>query len=243
MNENKTRTLVKKIALSFAGTGLIGLGSSLFKLASFGNDPCSAMGYALAQVLSLSGNEFILRYSSAFGMLLFNFILFIPMLIWERKKINIGTAINVFGMSFIVALFDWIWASLGLRASALPFYEGILFALAGFAVQTFGVALFVQADFGVGPYDAMNLLLSKKGGYLVGRILTDVSSALVALVISILLLAPYADPSDFFGRVFNSEATVVGWFTALLMVAQSPAITLWGKLLHKTVFKGQETNI
>lgn len=243
MKEHSAGNTVKKILLSFLGTALIGLGSSLFKLASFGNDPCSALGYAFAQILCLSGNAFIAQYSGAFGMLMLNLILFIPMLIWERKKISLGTAINVFGMSFIIALFDGIWSSLGLRSSNLPFYARILFALGGFFVQTFGVALFVQADFGIGPYDAMNLLLSKKGGYLVGRILTDVSCALIALIISVFLLAPYRDPPDFFKRVFDSDATIVGWFTAVLMLLQSPFITLWGKLLHKTVFKGQDTNI
>lgn len=233
----------KKIILSLIGTVLIGLGASMLKLASFGNDPASALEYSLGDLWALTGNHFIVENAVSFGVITMNVLMFIPMFICQRNKIHVGTAINVFGMTFIIAFFDFLWRLGSLSTDSLPFYGRILFMLGGLVVQSFGVALFVQADFGIGPYDAMNLIFGKKFGYLWGRILTDVLSSVLALVIAALVFMPYSSFADFATETFNSDHTVVSFFTLILMVVQGPLITLFGKILKKIMFKGQETNI
>ena len=79
----------KKISGIIFGTIFLGLGVSLYKLSSLGQDPLSAMVFS---IMYLINNEYL---GYMFFYLVINLIFFLLMLIFLRKEIHIGTIINL----------------------------------------------------------------------------------------------------------------------------------------------------
>lgn len=138
----------RRTAVMALGIVIMGIGIALFKLSAFGNDPCSTMAMAAADKL---GTRFSLT------LLVFNCIFGIPELIWGRQYIGIGTLVNWFCVGFVTDFFyDRITAFTG-TALALP---GRIAALCiGIPVLGLACSLYQTADVGLGPYDALSVLL------------------------------------------------------------------------------------
>ena len=82
----------KKLAAVVASVLLIGFGVSLFVQSDFGVDPFSSMNMGLSGVI---GTSFGIMQLSV------NILLFIPVLIFARHKIGIGTIANMVFVAFI----------------------------------------------------------------------------------------------------------------------------------------------
>ena len=90
---------LKKVMGIIIGTVFVGLGVSLYKLSSLGQDPLSAMVFSIMYIFN---NEF-LNYT--FFYLMINFIFFLFMLIFLRKEVHIGTIINLLLTGFFSDFF------------------------------------------------------------------------------------------------------------------------------------------
>lgn len=171
MKEYFKKISIKKLVYMTVGVFLIGLAVSLCRLSGFGTDPFSCMNIGVSTVIGM-------RYGNY--QLIVNLVLLLPMLVCFRKAIGIGTVVNMVGVGYSAELCMFIWGKIGVTmetaASILPLR--ILFLLAAVFVLCFGVALYMECDLGVAPYDALaqELELWTKGRlkFSIGRIITDI---------------------------------------------------------------------
>ena len=124
----------KKISGIIFGTIFLGLGVSLYKLSSLGQDPLSAMVFS---IMYLINNEYL---GYMFFYLVINLIFFLLMLIFLRKEIHIGTIINLLLTGFFSDLFLKLFLYLNMDTSYLIFK--IVYGLLGLIIASFGIALY-----------------------------------------------------------------------------------------------------
>lgn len=242
---NGKNSVIKRVSWCLVSCVLIALGVAMLNIAHFGNDPYSAMINSFTLFMSFIPEEytFFHQYSYLICNTVFSLLLAIPILFITRKYFNIGTFLNIFGMSYVIDLFMLLFSYMGLTTS-LPLYGRIISVVLGFIIESIGVALFVQSNVGVAPYDALNVLIGKKITYKYSRILCDVGATLIAFIISLCFhLDLVTDFVSFVKFLFLSPENKVGWFTYFLFFAGGPMISIFGKLANKYIFKTEKANI
>lgn len=179
MKEYFHNITIKKVVLMSLGVFLIGLAVSLCRLSGFGTDPFSCMNIGVSSVIGVSYGNY---------QLVVNLVLLVPMLICFRKAIGIGTIVNMVGVGYSAELCMFIWGRFGItiQFSSSIFVLRIVFLLAAVLVLCFGVALYMECDLGVAPYDAlaqeMELWTKGKLKFSMGRIITDIVCVCIGFV-------------------------------------------------------------
>lgn len=141
---------LRRIIMTVAGVSASGIAVGFFNYSAFGMDPFQVLAHGLWNLTSLSYGTF---YT------IFSLILFIFVLITDRKKIGLGTIINMFLLGYITEFFSWLLA--------LLFPEGGLFLrllmlVIGITIMCLAAALYFTANMGVSVYDAVALCLSER---------------------------------------------------------------------------------
>lgn len=164
----------RRIIVLFIGGILIGLGIAVYKTATMGSDPHSALMFSIASKLN---STFSTCFFVASG------IYFVFELLFAKDLINIGTAFNwlctgYFTDFFLSYLSKWF-------ADGTPFLIRLIILLAGLLIISLGVSMYQTADLGVGPYDSLAIILDRKLPklkYFWCRIIVDGSCALIAML-------------------------------------------------------------
>lgn len=138
------RDRVVQALYSLAGCLLIGIGAAVLQVGGVGVDPYTALNVGISQRIGLSLGAY---------QFLSNLVLFVPVLIWGRKYIGVGTIINMTLVGAFIQLFAGLLDphvpdQLGAGATALFFVVGIL-------VFDFGASAYMSANVGTAPYDAL----------------------------------------------------------------------------------------
>lgn len=180
---------IKKLTASFLrphmGRRLLALASSLtamgiciavFKTVGFGTDPCSTF------TLGVSA-----RTGVTFGtcQLLFNLLMFLPVIRCDLSRIGIGTIGNMVGVGYI-ADFCMTVISRKIPPEGLSLTARILMFAVSMAIFLVAASFYMVVDLGVAPYDAIPQLIaarSRKLSYRWVRILWDVSSLSVGFLL------------------------------------------------------------
>lgn len=141
---------------------------AVFKTVGFGTDPCSTF------TLGVSA-----RTGISFGtcQLVFNLLMFLPVLRYDLSRIGIGTIGNMVGVGYIadfcMKLIQPAIPAGGLSMAARVFMFTL--SMAGFLTAA---AFYMVVDLGVAPYDAIPQLLAartKRWSYRRVRMFWDVS--------------------------------------------------------------------
>ena len=180
--------------MSFIGVTIQAIGATLLLIANLGMDPYSAINVGLSKFLNISLGNY---------QLAINFIILIFVFFMERKLIGTGTIFNMVLIGYYIQLFNWLYG----LVLPLPTTIGsqILVAVIGLLIFTFGVAVYITADTGVAPYDALTpiLVTLTHGKYKVIRIAQD----------SLFTLGAY-----FAGGPVGVVTIIVAFFTGPLIV-------------------------
>ncbi|WP_139650950.1 YczE/YyaS/YitT family protein [Raoultibacter phocaeensis] len=192
----KTKKLAKRVAFSTLGIVIISLGIAVNRIGGVGVDPFTAMNIGISDMLGISLGVY---------QLVVNLIILIPIFIFGRKQIGIGTIINLVGVGFLVDFFTWA------LTSTLPLDGGLVQAgiclVIGVALFTFGVSTYMNTDTGVAPYDAVAIVISNRtpAPYTPVRMAQDILVAIVAFFVG----GP------------------IGVFTVIAAFFAGPLITFW----------------
>jgi uncharacterized membrane protein YczE len=155
----------KLYLLAFLGNVIIALGVSFLNLSSFGLDPYTSM------VKGLSALSYI---PLGTVQLCLNILVYLPVLYFNRKAIGFGSLVNLFVLGYMNQGFITLWSVLGLPVT-LPLR--ILYLIIGLLLVCFGVALYMDTNLGVAPYDGVAPLIDLKTNHRLpfqyARILTD----------------------------------------------------------------------
>ncbi len=145
MNEKQRRILMTVIGVLTAGFSV-----GIFNFSVFGMDPFQVFAHGAWELTSIG-------YGTFYALL--NLAMLIVIFFVDRKKIGLGTLINIFLLGYVVQFSSWLFnylmpsPSLFIRAIAL---------LIAILIICFGSAMYFTGDLGVSTYDAVALIMAEK---------------------------------------------------------------------------------
>ena len=211
----------KTAGLSFIGNVIIGFGISILNLSGLGLDAFTAMNYGVSQVLGVG----LGLYQACF-----NLILLIPIAVFYRRALGIGTLINMFLLGYFVEIFMQIFASFQLVPAVFDtlIIKLILFAI-GFVICNFGAALYMECQCGMGVYDCYAPFIEDKTHipFQYARIATDFICAMIGFIA---------------GQ--QAHVTTIGVATVIFVMGTGPMVQLFRSRIMKPFLqklrKGEE---
>jgi len=157
------------------GNVFLGLGVAVFKLAGFGNDPCTGMVMAISDRIGIAYANF---------NVMINFLIFLIELRFGKELIGLGTILNACLLGYVATFFYGILtAPFGVSQGVVV---RILLVCIGVCISSFGVSMYQGADMGVSPWDSMSLIMKKywpKIPYFWHRMFTDCFATLVCALL------------------------------------------------------------
>ena len=143
--KNKS-VLFKKYFIVILSQIIVGIGASFLVTSGMGNDPMGVMVSGLSQ-----------KFGVMFGTMsnIVNFIIFLILLIFYRKRITLTTLITVFVPGWSINRMLELWSVVNLPSVVIKF----IFPLMGCLIISTGVALCLCLDFGAGIMDNLILMI------------------------------------------------------------------------------------
>jgi len=216
--ERQKKLLIKRYLMSAVGVMIIGIGCGAVVEMAVGCDTYTCFNRSIWYILTDTFGDFPFGHIN----LSVNLILFAFMLLARRDLIGFGTLFNMVSVGYIIDIMQYVLRSSGFGGSDLHFFVRILIITAALPVIAFGDALYIEADLGISPYDAVPFMLSKltgeKYGFKLLRTLTDC----FCLVCGFLL-----------GFITGKQFELANIGTVLLALFTGTLIVMWQRLLRK----------
>ena len=165
----KAINLIKRLVMFFIGMSIIQFGVALFLKTSIGSDSFTVFTEGLATVLNKTGLKDLsivhmitgrAEVTPGVANMIILIVLFIGILIVDRKRIKIGTLICVIGVGPII--------DLGVKAvSYFPIesaniFVKMLLVLGGCFIIAVGFSIMSESDIGVAPNDIVPFIIKDK---------------------------------------------------------------------------------
>ena len=165
----KAINLIKRLVMFFVGMSIIQFGVALFLKTSIGSDSFTVFTEGLATVLNKTGLKDLsivhmitgrAEVTPGVANMIILIVLFIGILIVDRKRIKIGTLICVIGVGPII--------DLGVKAvSYFPIesaniFVKMLLVLGGCFIIAVGFSIMSESDIGVAPNDIVTFIIKDK---------------------------------------------------------------------------------
>ncbi|MBM7540321.1 YczE/YyaS/YitT family protein [Amphibacillus cookii] len=193
-----------KLFMMLIGNLLLGLAVGIFIIAELGTDPFATMNLGISATLGLS---------LGFYQLLFNALLFIIIIVYGRHLIGLGTIVNMVAIGFIADFIVYSYNQLNVGQPSIT--VKLLLLLIGIMIASFGLSLYITAQLGVAPYDALPLIIMK-------MLNESISFTKARLAVDILAVV--------IGSLFGA---VVGVGTLLIAVSLGPMVTFYNKCISE----------
>lgn len=207
MSEKIKSEKSRRVVMTVAGVTASGVAVGFFNYSAFGMDPFQVLAHGLWNLTPIGYGTFY----TVFSLLLFVFTL-----VMDRKKIGLGTIINMFLLGYITEFFSWLFAVLFPGGG---FFFRLVMLLIGITVMCLGASLYFTANMGVSVYDAVALYLSERTPvkFQYCRIGSDVICVVV-------------------GFIFGAQ---VGLGTVITMFFTGPLIHIFQELLAIPLIRGR----
>lgn len=176
-NVEMDQEMKRRCVMTAVGVILSGFSVGMFNASAFGMDPFQVFVHGVWEHMPISFGTFYM---------LLNLIMLIGVFFADRKKIGLGTFINIFLLGYMVDFSTWIW-------NRSPFVDtllrrGILLA-AGVLLLCLASSLYFVGDLGVSTYDAVALCISEKKAwkFSIVRITCDLICSLIGFALGAVL--------------------------------------------------------
>lgn len=202
----------KKLAFMLPAVLLMGVFVSFLIEIGWGSDPATFMLYNISYVTGISlGTTEVIIYSA----------MLILVLIFGAELIGFGSVANMTLIGYTADFSRWIWKLTGIHDLIQNGGFGVKLGFFIFALICFVIvaAIYMNAQMGVAPYDALPKIISNampKVPFWIVRICFDLSAVLVGVLVSLL------SPDGMQGSVVGSVA---------MSILLGPTITAVGKIL------------
>ena len=189
----------KRIIQCFLAVLGMGFFLSFLILCNLGTDPYTFMNLSVADRIGLSFGTW---------QLIINLVMLAVVIRFKRSLIGFGTIFNMVLVGYYADFFDWLWGKwIPAKAFTAPVSLWCIFliALLGFILS---VAIYINVDMGVSPYDGLPVILTEKITKkfpkvppMVIRIAWDGAAILVGIlaggipIIGIILMALFLGPA------------------------------------------------
>lgn len=175
VSKRSFREVWRRLLMSLIGVLIFALGATILLAANLGMDPYSAMNLGVSQLLGWQLGPY---------QLLLNLLILGLVFLIDRHLIGVGTIFNMALVGYGIQFFSLILLKNLPTPSSLLMQ--ILVALLGLLVFTFGLAMYIVADVGISPYDAITPMILKvthSKNYRFIRILQDVTAMVIAILV------------------------------------------------------------
>lgn len=203
-------TKVKRILMTVLGVSVCGFSVGLFSYSDFGMDPFQVLAHGLWNLTPISFGLFYV---------ILNAIMLVAIFIVNKRKIGLGTVINLFLIGYISEFSEYLLRQYNAEPSLA--FRIVIITIA-VIVMCFASAIYFTADLGVSTYDAIALTIdertSDKIQFRMIRIATDVICVIV-------------------GVIFGAKAGVGTIITAFFM---GPLISFFNKTVAIPMLYGKE---
>ena len=209
----------KKFFCMFFGILFMGFFLSFLIMVNWGSDPYTFQNKNICSRFGISlGN----------WQLAFNAILFIFVLIADRKLIGFGTIFNWVMIGYTADFFCWLWKNKlppEVFSGEIIWLKIIIFAIGilGFVISA---SFYMNAQLGLSPYDAVAMLwgrlVSKRIPSPLARIIYDLTAVLVGILITI-------------GTDIQIKTSLPG--SIILGLTLGPMISIVGKFMNTHILK------
>ncbi len=170
----------KKFLIMILGIFFMGFFLSFLICIGWGTDPYSFQNKIIST-----------RIGWLFGtwQLCLNALMFVIVVIWDRRVIGFGTIANMVFVGYISDFFVWLWSKV-IPSAVFTDASYLALKIALFAVSLilFAVAasFYINAQMGLSPYDALATLIGKKLNR-IPQALTRIAFDMTAVVVGILV--------------------------------------------------------
>lgn len=147
------RERTRRIWMTISGVLICGFSVGMFQFSALGLDPFQVFTHGIFMILPEGAPGFGTVYAAV------NLVMLIAIFLADRKKIGLGTVINIFLLGYVVEYSSLLFEKL-IPSPSLP--VRFVFLLLGIVVMCFSSALYFTADMGVSTYDAVALVISEK---------------------------------------------------------------------------------
>ncbi len=164
----------KRVLMSLSGVIICAVSVGLFKHAALGVDPFQSLMSGLNALIPIS-----------FGTLyaIVNLLLLAFALLTDRHNVGIATAINLFFLGYVT---EFTLEQLQILMPVMSLPIRVVSLLIAIVVLCFGSSLYMTADLGVSPYDAVAIALTEKwklGKFKYCRAGTDIVCVIIGIVV------------------------------------------------------------
>ena len=180
----------KRILMTVFGVLIGGFCVGMFSFSQMGVDPFQVLAHGIwMKIVQIFGDNISIGGSftvaTSFGNLytVINALMLIAIIILDRKKIGLGTVINIFLLGYVVDFSTNLWTSLIPNPSLAI---RIAFLVVAIIVICFGSSLYFTANMGVSTYDAVALMMSEKQKvvkFKYCRIFTDLICVIIGFIL------------------------------------------------------------
>lgn len=174
MSINWKKFLLRSLA-SIIGISLISFGSALSESMDMGLDPFTALNRGASSLLGFSLGNY---------QLVVNLIILAIVFFMKRSLIGWGTVYNMILVGYQVEFFTGMFTD-NFAIEEMSFIIRIIITIVAILIFTLGVAIYMDTELGVSPYDAIAPLITDKTGwsYSPVRIVQDLVVVLAAFFI------------------------------------------------------------
>lgn len=201
-----TPLLRRRLLANIFALNVMGLATALLRLSNLGPDPYSCLNLGISLLSGISFGTCMVITCAA---------LFIPVFLLGRQFVKVGTVLYLILLGPLCDLYAFLlFSSVGLPETLL-LPSRMFFLIAGILSLCLGVAFYLCANVGLGPYDALNWIIehrsNKRISYKWSRIICDV----ICVIISFLCTS------------IAGVGTVVGIGTVALAFCTGPIVSFF----------------
>ena len=143
----------KMVPITLLSILVMGFSLAMLERIDLGTDPYAFMNFSIADKLGWSlGN----------WQLVMNILLFIPVLLWGRDQIGLGTLFMIVLLGYTIDASLWVLDGLGFSALMGNMPLRIVLMLGALAIFCFSAAVYMSTGLGTSPCDAVSVILAHK---------------------------------------------------------------------------------
>lgn len=178
MKNSDMSVWAKRVLLTLISVLFMGITLSVLKLLDLGMDSFTYMNVNIANKAGWAlGN----------WQLCLNVVMFIPVILWGRKHLGIGTIFNMVLIGYTVDFCTWIWELIDLESFLDGQVVRYIVMLPVLVVFIFAAAIYMSTDMGTAPFDALPMMISEKipkVSFKVVRFIWDLTAVAIGFVLS-----------------------------------------------------------
>ncbi len=173
--DSQKNNFAKRFIMMLTGILFIGVCVGSFRLSAFGVDAFTCMNLGISGFLHMSFGTWQLMMNTGILIVIFFTV---------RRCIGLGTIVNMVCVGYLADFICWMFQDILKVEMTLPLRIVALFI--GMFFAGMGVALYIVADMGVAPYDAVGIIIEEltqnRLKYDKARVISDVTVVIVGVV-------------------------------------------------------------